>query len=98
MFGFDAGFAVVIVMCCTLLCGVVFVLTPLFQIVEIILQLIGTVFDLAFGIIGAGPEGCFGCLVLLFGCILCSALSWIIIDALQTCGTSDAVNFCRLIN
>lgn len=96
MLGIDT--AVIAVVCCTLLCGVVFVLSPLLQVVEIVIQIFSTIFDLVFGLVGSGPEGCVGCFALLFGCILCSGLGWVIIDSLQTCGTPDAVNFCQLFD
>jgi hypothetical protein len=66
-------------------------------------QLIGGAFGALFGIVeiffeflSAGPVAWCGCLMLLFGCAICSAITLTILQISSTCGTPDAVNFCRL--
>lgn len=68
-----------------------------------VVQLIGGVFDIFFGlfefvggIIEGGPIAWCGCLVLIGGCGLCAGTIYVVTQLLSTCGTPDAVNFCRL--
>lgn len=89
---------------CVLLCILGLVGTFVLQIIGIgmsifigIFELIVGVFELGIGAITAGPIGCLGCFLatLLFGS--CAALTLALVWALPRCGTSEAVNLCRLL-
>lgn len=84
---------------CTCLCGVIFVLGVFINIIEILVNIFemffGVISGLLGGILGVGDPGC-GCVFLIFGCGGCGLLTWTVLNVLQTCGTAEQVNFCRL--
>ena len=53
------------------------------------------IFEVFFDFLSAGPIAWCGCLVLLFGCVVCGGGILVLINILSTCDTPDAVNFCR---
>lgn len=86
----------IVILCCGLCIGgivVVFIL-PLFAgLLDILTGLVEALFEIA----NIGPlPGC-GCIVLIAGCGLCAAVTVFISNIAATCGTPDAVNFCRFI-
>ncbi|MFW5772655.1 MAG: hypothetical protein ACOCZH_04955 [Phototrophicaceae bacterium] len=89
---FDWG---TILLVCGLLCCGGFILS-------VVLTFVGGAFEVVFGLLGAigdvlsgGPSAWCGCLVVVFGCLLCSGASIAVISLLQTCNTPDRVNLCR---
>lgn len=82
---------------CALICAVLFVLGLFFQVIGSIVDVFSGLFGLVFGVLGGGPVSWCGCLVALFGCGLCGGLTLLMTNILQTCGTPQAVNFCRLL-
>jgi hypothetical protein len=67
-----------------------------------LLQFLGSIFGLLFGVIDfflgiltGGPESWCGCLVFLGIAVLCVVVTVSMFGLLSTCGTEDAVNFCR---
>lgn len=81
---------------CALICGGLLVLGFVFQLVGSALDIVGGLFGAVLGILGGGPVSWCGCLVVLLGCGICGGFGLMLANALQTCGTPDAVNFCRL--
>lgn len=82
---------------CALLCvagiGLLFVL----QVLDVVLGVVGGVVDLFGAFFGGGFEGCCGCIVLLAVIAGCFGLTVIAVNLVQTCGTPDAVNLCRVL-
>lgn len=82
---------------CALSCGVMVILFLGIQILGGALEIFTGVFELIGGFLGGGPISCCGCIILIGGCGICGLfISWGA-GMLQTCGTPDAVNFCRLL-
>ena len=65
---------------------------------DIISTVFNLVFGLVFGVLGSGPEGCCGCIVLLIVLLGCGGITLLIVQSLSSCGTPDAVNFCRIFS
>ena len=76
------------------LCAVGLILLFVLQFLGIFTDAIGTVFDLVFGLVGAEPFSCCGCLAVLGGGAVIIVLIWFSNAVLATCGTPNAVNFC----
>lgn len=76
---------------CAVLCGVGLVLL-------LGLQILGSALNIFTALAGlfSDPLGGCGCVLGLLGCAGCAALSAIMAQSLATCGTPNAVNFCRL--
>lgn len=71
-------------------------------LILVVLNVIGGLFGVGLGILeigldlfSGGPIAWCGCLVVLLGCCGCTAITIMAIRVLSTCGTPDAVNFCR---
>lgn len=95
--GLDGSSGLLIAVCGVLLCvgGIVLIFG-----VQLLGGLLNTLFgfvELFFNILAGGPVAWCGCLVFLFGCILCAALVLGILSILPTCGTEDAINLCRFL-
>lgn len=91
--GVDVGLVVVIlaVMCVVLVVG------------AFVLQALGTVFGVVFNffeiigsIIQGGPVSWCGCLIGVIVCAGCGVGTAVVLSLASTCGTPEAVNFCRL--
>ncbi|HEX2622672.1 MAG TPA: hypothetical protein VHL11_21075, partial [Phototrophicaceae bacterium] len=78
---------VVLVMGLALICGVVVILFFGIQIVGSVLGVFGHFFSMLTGVISGGPASWCGCLVLVFGCTLCSVLGFALFQLTQTCAT-----------
>lgn len=76
------------------LCVVGVLLLFVLQFLGIFTDAVGTVFDLVFGLVGAEPFSCCGCLTVLGALAIVVVLVWFANSVLATCGTPDAVNFC----
>lgn len=89
---------IVLVLCGLLCCGGLFVgiVLPILGIFGDVIGLVGHIFGAFFDILSGGPLAWCGCFLVLFGCFICFGLVVTIISILSTCGTPDAVNFCRL--
>ncbi len=92
----DPATLVVLVLGLALVCGVVVILFFGIQIIGSVLGVFGQVFGLFSGVVSGGPASWCGCLVLIFGCVLCSGLGFAVFQLVQTCDTNP-VNFCRLL-
>ncbi|GAB4510516.1 MAG: hypothetical protein OHK0046_07520 [Anaerolineae bacterium] len=77
------------------LCGVGLVAVFLFQFLGGVLDLIFGLFGVFGNLFEAGPFAGCGCLAVLGGCGLCGGLIFLIAQVTTTCGTPEAVNFCR---
>lgn len=85
----------VVVLCCGLCVGGIF-LTVVLPVIGGALDIFFGVFEFFFDLLSGGPVAWCGCLFFLGACCGCSVLTYTIINLLSTCGTPDAVNFCRL--
>jgi hypothetical protein len=92
----DSGTIFWIVVGLSLCCGVLILVSFGLQIIGNVVGLFSGITDFFFGILGGGPQSWCGCLVLVGGCGMCGVLVWAMYGFLQTCGTPNAVNFCRL--
>jgi hypothetical protein len=78
--------------CCILVIVLVFGL----QIIGTAFELISSVFEVIFGVAGAGPiPGC-GCIVVGGGCGVILLIAYLIVSAAASCGTNPT-NFCTFI-
>jgi hypothetical protein len=90
----EPGNLVLLALCCGLLCvGGVFLMLGL-QIIGGLLDVFTSIFELFFDVLSGGPVAWCGCLVLLGGCAGIVGLGIMLSQALATCGTPQAVNFC----
>ncbi len=92
----DGGTVLIIAVGLALLCGVGVVLLLFSQILGNVFELFSGLLGLFTGVAEGGPVSWCGCLVLFGACILCSVLGVVLWQTLGTCGTPNAVNFCRL--
>lgn len=88
------GEFVPIVLC--LLCVVGLLLGFLLQFLGIAFDVIGGILDVVFQVISGGPIAWCGCLLLIGGCGICGVFMYGVYGALQTCGTPEALNICRI--
>ncbi|MBL8134932.1 MAG: hypothetical protein JNL42_23960 [Anaerolineae bacterium] len=66
------------------------------QIIGVGIELFSSVFEVIFGLFGAGPvPGC-GCIVVGGGCALILLLAYLLVSAVASCETNPT-NFCTLI-
>lgn len=85
-----------VLLCCGLCIGGI-VLFFIFPLVTGLLEIVFGLFETLLDIANIGPlPGC-GCIVLIAGCGLCGAVTLFVSNVLSTCGTPDAVNFCRFL-
>jgi len=61
-----------------------------------IFDIISGIFELALHFLSSGPVAWCGCLALFLVCGGCAALIFFILNTLSTCGTPEAVNFCKI--
>lgn len=89
---------IILALCGLLCCGglLVGILLPILGFFGDILGLFGVVFEAFFDILSGGPLAWCGCFLVLFGCFICFGIVVTLVSVLSTCGTPDAVNFCRL--
>lgn len=79
-----------------MLCAGTTVLVLLLSVISGLLDVVMFVFETAFNLVQSGPMGCCGCLVAIIACGGCLFFILTVSGILQSCGTPDAVNFCRL--
>lgn len=79
-----------------LLCLVGNVLLFGLQILGLLFELVGNLFEVLFGFLNAGPVAWCGCIVLIGLLIGCGVLFSLVSTALSACGTPDATNICTL--
>ncbi len=92
----NANTVLIVVVACTVLCGLGIVMFMGLQIIGTVLGLFTGILEMVLGMIAGGPMAWCGCLAMLLGCGVCLALTLAIAGMLSTCGTPDAVNFCRI--
>ena len=92
----DGSTVLIIAVGLALLCGVGVVLLLFSQVLGNVFELFTSVLGIFTGVAEGGPMSWCGCLVLFGGCFVCSILGFILWQTLSTCGTTQAVNFCRL--
>jgi hypothetical protein len=92
----DISLLTVAVVCCVSCAGGLILLF----VIGIAADILGAVFgivEIGFDLFNAGPvPGC-GCVLVIGVCGSCSAFTYFALQTLSTCGTPDAVNFCRLL-
>lgn len=93
----DPGNLVMLALCCALLCVGGVVLTLGLQIIGGVLDVFTSVFQLFFDILSGGPVAWCGCLLMVVGCAGSVGLAILVSQAISTCGTPQAVNFCRFL-
>lgn len=92
----DSSTLILIAGGCGLLCVVLVVVSAFLQIFGNIVEIFTGLFGFIFGFAGNVPFGGCGCIVILLGCGVCGVIGVGIANTLQSCGTAEAVNFCRL--
>lgn len=92
---FDANNVTLLLFCAGLCVVAVVLMTAL--------QFIGGILGFVFGLLGplleilaGGPLAWLGCFFMLIACGACGLVSWAIVSGLQSCGTDQAINLCRL--
>lgn len=92
----ESGNIIILAVGAACLCGVAVVLIMLLQFVGDVFGVLFSIFGVFFDVLSGGPVSWCGCLfsvALLGGC---GWFAWTLIQALSTCGTPQAVNFCNL--
>lgn len=93
----DLGNAAVIGLACACLCGVGFILVTGLHLVTSVLGIVGGLFEIFFEILGGGPVAWCGCLLGVAACIGGIGIAILLIQAVSTCGTAQAINLCSLL-
>ncbi len=93
----DSSNAILIALGCACLCGVLFVLMAGLQVVGGVLETFLSLFGMFFDVLSGGPVAWCGCLVAVLGCVGLVGLGILLTQALSTCGTPQAINFCSII-
>lgn len=86
-----------LILICSLLCIGGFFLGIILQVLGGLLGFVFGIVDFLLNIITGGPAAWCGCIVILGGGFLCVVMSITMVNLLSTCGTPEAVNFCRLL-
>lgn len=86
-----------VVLICAGLCIVGVILVFVLPVVMDLLGVIINLTEIALDIVGMGPGGWCGCLVIIAALGLCAGTLLLTANLLSTCGTPDAVNLCRLL-
>lgn len=89
----DVGLVVVIL---GLMCVVVVVGGFIIQAFGTVFGVVFNVFEIVGNIIQGGPVSWCGCLIGILLCGGCGIGTAVVLSLASTCGTADAVNFCRL--
>jgi hypothetical protein len=104
LFGLELDGGMLVVVACVLLCGMAVVLVLGLHFFGIIFDILGVVFglftgglELGMGLVAGGPIAWCGCIVLIVVLLGCCGLVFTASGILNSCGTPDQVNFCRLI-
>ncbi len=79
------------------LCGVGIVIIFILQFFSGLFDIIGGLFGFLLDIVSGGPSAWCSCFVVVLGCPVCAGIIYFSVNVVSTCGTSEAVNFCRLI-
>jgi hypothetical protein len=83
-----------------LICGGLFLLFVGLGVLSFFANIIGMFFDvinIVVGVASMGPiPGC-GCLALVLGCGCFASVAYVWLTAMETCGTDQAMNFCRFL-
>lgn len=86
-----------LVVCVGGLCAVGGLILVVFNALGGVVQIIGGLAGLFLDVLGSGPVGWCGCFAVLgLGC----GLVWLtgyVLSVVQTCGTAQAINLCRLL-
>lgn len=90
----DPGTAVLIVVGCVLLCGVLILLLFGLQVLGALLSALTGCFHVFGGILAGGPVAWCGCGLLLMACALCAGIGLFVATAIPNCQTNP-VMFCR---
>ena len=93
----DTSNALVIALGCICLCGLGFVLITSLHVIGGVLGIFTSLLQSFFHILGGGPVAWCGCLVVIGGCLGAAGLALVIAQAMATCGTPQAINFCSLL-
>lgn len=99
MLGIDLnslGSVTIILAICAGLCVFGMLLLFLVQIIGGAFEVIGGFLEIIFGILSGGPEAWCSCIIGTTILFLCCGTVITVVGILSTCGTPDAVNFCRL--
>ncbi len=92
----ESGNLVMLALGAACLCGVAVVLMMLLNFVGDFFGAFFSLFGVFFDVLSGGPVSWCGCVVTLALVAGCGWFAWMMIQALSTCGTPQAVNFCSL--
>jgi hypothetical protein len=93
----DANTIFLVAVACIALCGIGVLLFFGLQIIGTSIGVFAGIFELVTQVISGGPVSWCGCLVLFLGCSFCAVITISVVGIIQSCGTPDAVNFCRIL-
>lgn len=94
---FSADNTLLLVLGCVCLCGLGFLLVTGIGIIGGFLDTIFSIFNVFFDILAGGPTSWCGCLVVIVLCAGGVGLALLMAQALSTCGTPQAINFCSIL-
>jgi len=86
-----------LVICTAGLCAAGIAGSLLLNLLGVVLQVIGGLVGLLFEVLGSGPIGWCGCLIVLALVVGVVLLVGYVLSVLPACGTAQAVNLCRLL-
>lgn len=95
--GLNITDGVLITIICASLCIVGIIGLFAIQLLTGALQFLVGFVEIFFGILQGGPLAWCGCLVLLFGCGICSIITFSFVSVIPQCSTPQAVNLCRFL-
>ena len=93
----DAGTVLLIAVGCGVLCVVGIGLLFSLQIITSVVGMFAGIFQVFGTVLNGGPLAWCGCILLFVICGAITVLGIWFVSILSTCGTENAVNFCRLL-
>jgi len=94
----DFGVLVLVCGCCIALVFFGGIISFALGVVGAAFDIIGSVVGIILDILGGGPVAWCGCLVAIVILLGCGGVMLALANALSTCGTPEAVNFCRIFS
>lgn len=93
----DPSMLIIVVVGVAALCAAAVFLFLVLQVLGGAIGAIGGLFGLVMQVLGGGPLAWCGCILLLFVCVFCALISLLALATLNSCGTSNPVNFCQFL-
>ncbi|MAS34194.1 MAG: hypothetical protein CL610_09310 [Anaerolineaceae bacterium] len=90
----DPNNTLLVVLGCVCLCGVGIILVAGLNFIGGFIDIFTSIIGVFFDIVTGGPVSWCGCFVFIFFCAGAAVMVYLLLQALATCGTPQAINLC----